>query len=89
MQNKRKLVAIEPACWPTPGTRAELIADAAGKIGSLREKCLGFGIDVVESDLIAAGLLLLDRQTETALEVAILQALRADRSLLPRKTVRR
>ena len=55
----------------------------------LKDRCMGFGIDATDKELVQAGLLLLAQQTETALEVAMLQSLRADRSFAPRSKRRR
>ncbi len=55
---------------------------------ALKERCLAFGINISTPELIAAGLHLLTQQTETALEVAILQSLRADRTSVTRRTRR-
>ncbi len=59
------------------------------QIDELKARCLNFGVDATKAELIDAGLLLLESLTETALEVAILQSLRADRSFLPRKSRRK
>lgn len=68
---------------PEPGSpMAECVVE-------LRRRCLAFGLDVTEPELTYAGLLLLLNQSETALEVAMLQSLRGDRSTQPRKSGRR
>ncbi len=59
------------------------------RLDELKARCLRFGVDATKAELMDAGLLLLEAQTETALEVAILQSLRADRSFLPRKARRK
>lgn len=59
------------------------------RLDRLKERCLNFGVDATKAELIDAGLLLLETQTETALEAAILQSLRADRSFMRRKTRRK
>ena len=58
-------------------------------VATLKERCAGFGVEPTTADLIDAGLLLLMQQTETALEVALLQSLREDRSFTKRKGRRR
>ncbi len=59
------------------------------RVDGLKARCLAFGVDATKAELIDAALLLLETQTETALEVAILQSLRSDRSFLPRKSRRK
>ncbi len=58
------------------------------RIAELKARCMQFGVDASTEELVEAGLQLLEGQTETALEVAMLQSLRADRSL-ERRTRRR
>ncbi len=51
----------------------------------LKERCAAFGIHASSEELLLAGLHLLTQQTETGLEVAVLQSLRADRTYVPRR----
>ena len=57
-------------------------------IAVLKERCAAFGINATNAELLSAGLHLLAQQTETALEVAMLQSLRADRSFAKRRSRR-
>lgn len=57
-------------------------------IAELKERCAGFGINPTNAELLVAGLYLLAQQTETALEVAMLQSLRADHSFAKRRSKR-
>lgn len=67
--------------------RLESYVDWPG-LPALNERCLAFGIDASSAELMAAGLHLLSEQTDTALEVAMLQSLRADRSTARRRSKR-
>lgn len=55
------------------------------ELALLKERCVAFGIHPSTEELLLAGLHLLTQQTETGLEVAVLQSLRADRSCVPRR----
>lgn len=73
----------------TPALPAkELVITDSADVALLKERCLAFGIDATNQELIAAGMLLLTELTETALEVAMLQSMRANRSLLKRRVRR-
>jgi hypothetical protein len=58
------------------------------ELETLKGRCTAFGIDATNDELLLAGLHLLGQQTETALEVAMLQSLRADRSCAKRRSKR-
>jgi hypothetical protein len=58
------------------------------ELETLKGRCTAFGIDATTDELLLAGLYLLGQQTETALEVAMLQSLRADRSCAKRRSKR-
>lgn len=90
--HQRALSAPDASGPPLPGR-------ASGQNGSppsaqypgmdaLKERCLAFGINASETELLIAGLHLLSEQTETALEATILQSLRADRSCRQRRARR-
>jgi hypothetical protein len=55
---------------------------------NLKDRCARFGIDASTEEMLLAGLRLLTDQTETALEVALLQSLRSDRLLAKRRLPR-
>jgi hypothetical protein len=76
-------------CAVTTGAqpRVESYVDWPG-LSALKERCMAFGIDASSAELMAAGLQLLSEQTDTALEVAMLQSLRADRSTARRRSKR-
>jgi hypothetical protein len=77
-----------------PDALSESVAAAAfrlvnsSEIETLKERCAAFGVDATTAELLLAGLHLLSQQTETALEVAMLQSLRADRSCAKRRSRR-
>ncbi|MES2756646.1 MAG: hypothetical protein V4693_04660 [Pseudomonadota bacterium] len=48
-------------------------------LGELKKRCLGFGLNVKKGELLSAGLQLLRLLPETALEAAILPAMRSGR----------
>ena len=65
-------------------TRASLHQDTP-EMAVLKARCAAFGIHASSEELLLAGLHLLTQQTETGLEVAVLQSLRADRTCVPRR----
>jgi hypothetical protein len=77
-----------------PGALGESAAAAAFRlinsmeIATLKDRCSAFGIDATTAEVLLAGLHLLGQQTETALEVAMLQSLRADRTCAKRRSKR-
>lgn len=70
-----------------PDNGDTVAADTASLV-ALKQRCLAFGINATTAELFTAGLHLLTQQTETALEVAVLQSLRADRSFTKRRSPR-
>lgn len=48
-------------------------------LGELKKRCLGFGVNVKKGELLTAGLQLLNKLPETALEAAVLPSMRVDR----------
>lgn len=78
---------------PQPETSVQVMISMSALreklIAELTARCAQFGIDATASEILGAGLLLLAEKTETALEVAMLQSLRADRTFTPRKTRRK
>jgi hypothetical protein len=67
------------------GNRLPIRDGQTGLVADIKARCLTFGLYPNNEELIAAGLLLLTQLTETALEAALLQSLRADRSVRPRE----
>lgn len=80
----RALGAADAMPQARPEVRLLVRDGQPGLLSDLQERCLKFGIRPSNDELIDAGLLLLTQLTETALEVALLQSLRADRSSTPR-----
>lgn len=78
---------------PQPETSVQVMISMSALreklIDELTARCAQFGIDATASEILGAGLLLLAEKTETALEVAMLQSLRADRTFTPRKSRRK
>lgn len=72
-----------------PELSGDEMSERQQKLHELKARCLQFGVDATDKELIVAGLLMLAEQTETALEVAILKSLRADRSFRLRKSQRK
>lgn len=90
---QRELDAAKPrATVPGPAERHRIMAGTPSAddfgLGALKARCLVFGIDATTAELLVAGLHLLGQQTETALEVAMLQSLRADRTVTRRRIKR-
>ena len=54
-------------------------------IAELKARCCSFGIDATKGEILRAALLVLGRHTDTALEVEMLQSLRADRTFFSRR----
>jgi methylmalonyl-CoA mutase cobalamin-binding subunit len=89
--SRNEVAAQAPAPQQEPSVHVMVSMSALREklIAELTARCAQFGIDATASEILGAGLLLLAEKTETALEVAMLQSLRADRTFTPRKTRRK
>jgi len=88
LESERRAGPDAPGKRAVPAGGALVVCADSAAVAALKGRCAAFGIDATTNELISAGLLLLSQQTETALEVALLQSLRADRSFSRRRDKR-